>query len=84
MPDVKTPGPLDFSNAGECWDDWQRTFLRYRSASGLDEKSQQRQVDTLIYVMGEEAEKVFRQVVPRASTEDKDEGDTLFIRTLDG
>ena len=84
MPDIKTPSPLDFSNASEVWDDWKQRFMRYRSASGLIDRDQQRQIDTLIYVMGDEAEKVFRQVVPRETVGNEDANATLFIRTLDG
>ena len=58
--------------------------MRYRSARGLIDKDQQRQIDTLIYVMGPEAEKIVSQVTPRAVGTDEDEGGTLFIRTVDG
>ena len=59
---VRHPDPLDFTNAQESWSDWIKRFQRFRQASGLNEKSASRQVDTLIYVMGDEAEKVFAQL----------------------
>ena len=62
MSKLSTPGPLDFSNAQEQWNDWIKCYQRYRKASGLDEKAVKRQADTLIYIMGEEAEKVYAQL----------------------
>jgi hypothetical protein len=84
MPDIKAPGQLDFSSASEAWDEWRKRFLRYRSASGLIDKSQQRQIDTLIYVMGPDAEKIINQVTVRATTADEVGDETVFVRTLDG
>ena len=55
MPDIKAPNGLDFSKAQDSWSEWKRRFERYRSASGLSDKPQQRQVDTLVYIMGEKA-----------------------------
>ena len=49
---VTSPEPLSFSNSEE-WPTWIRRFERYRSVSGLDEKSAEKQVDTLIYSMGD-------------------------------
>lgn len=84
MPDIKTPDQLDFSSASSCWEDWRRRFMRYRSASGLVDRGQQRQIDTLIYVMGPEAEQIMTQVTVRPVVGDEDAAETLFIRTLDG
>lgn len=84
MSSIKPPGPLDFASASECWGDWRRRFERYRSASGLADQAQQRQVDSLIYIMGEEAEKIMVQITPRAAGADEEAADTLFIRTLEG
>ena len=83
MPDIKPPGGLDFSRAQESWDEWSRRFERYRSASGLSEKAAQRQVDTLFYIMGEEAEKIFSQLTVRAAAADEDADGTLYKRTLE-
>ena len=60
---AKIPPPSSFNfNEPEKWKDWKRRFGRYWSASKLNEESQERQVDMLIYVMGSEAENVFDQL----------------------
>ncbi len=51
------PGPFNFAKPDE-WPRWLRRFKQYRSAAGLDEEAETRQVDTLLYCMGEEAEEV--------------------------
>ena len=40
------------------WPKWKKRFQQYRSASGLDAESEPRQVDTLLYCLGEEADSV--------------------------
>jgi chromatin segregation and condensation protein Rec8/ScpA/Scc1 (kleisin family) len=84
MAKLTAPSPLDFSNAQEAWNDWSKRFQRYRLASGLDEKSAQKQVDTLIYIMGEEAEKVYTQLSITAPTneEAKANPNILYERTV--
>ena len=42
----------------EGWPSWIKRFERYRSASSLDVKEEERQVSSLIYSMGEEAEDI--------------------------
>ena len=55
---VTPPEPLrSFSNP-EDWPSWIRRFERYRSVSGLDEKTAEKQVDALIYSMGDKAEDI--------------------------
>lgn len=79
MASIKPPGPLDFVRSGECWPEWKRRFQRYRSASGMTEHNVNRQVDTLIYIMGEEAEYIHTKlIIPDA----RDGADTLYDRTL--
>ena len=51
------PGAFNFAKPDE-WPRWLRRFKQYRSAAGLDEEADTRQVDTLLYCMGEEAEEV--------------------------
>lgn len=65
---IKTPNAMDFSNSQESWPDWIKRFQRFRLASGLEEKSADRQVNTLVYTMGEEAEKVFSQLAIKQPT----------------
>ena len=87
---VAVPKEMDFS-APQTWPEWKRRFLRYRSASGLSERNAQRQVDMLLYCMGEEAESISAQLVVRPprvadvpnniAAEDAD--GTLFNRTVE-
>lgn len=51
------PGAFDFSKPDE-WPKWRKRFEQYRSASGLDAESESRQVDTLLYCLGDEADSV--------------------------
>ena len=44
----------------EEWSKWIRKFERFRDASDLDGKSEQNQVSSLIYAMGEEAEDILQ------------------------
>lgn len=81
---IRGPGELDFSNAQEAWPSWIQRFKRYRSASGLDEKAVQKQVDTMIYCMGDEAEKVYTQLTIAAPNETETTANpmVLFDRTV--
>ena len=54
---LQPPTPFSFVNSEE-WPKWKRRFEQYRHASGLVEKDEQRQVSTLLYCLGEEAEEV--------------------------
>ena len=80
---IQPPSRLDFSDAQRGWPEYKRRFERYRSASGLSDKSAQRQVDMLIYCMGEEAEEIANQITVRAPTADEDADGTLFKRTVE-
>ena len=51
------PGEFDFSKPDE-WPKWKRRFEQYRSASGLDAEPDARQIDTLLYCLGEGADSV--------------------------
>ena len=51
------PGEFDFPKPDE-WPKWIKRFEQYRSASGLDADSETRQIDTLLYCLGGEAESV--------------------------
>lgn len=54
---VSPPPKFDFSKPEE-WPKWIRRFERFRIASGLELQSDENQVITLIYTMGDEAEDV--------------------------
>ncbi|XP_067940192.1 uncharacterized protein [Watersipora subatra] len=92
MSSLKPPAELDFSSSQKAWPDWRKRFERYRSASGLCERSAQRQVDTLIFAMGEEAEAIADQIQIRppreadeaAGIEAENAEETLYLRTLEG
>ena len=54
----QVPPPEKFSFKPEDWIRWIRGFERFRKATGLDQKSGDNQVNTLVYSMGEEAEDI--------------------------
>ena len=56
---VVPPEAFNFSHPTE-WTKWIRRFERFRAASGLEEKGEEVQVNTLIYTMGEKADDIFQ------------------------
>ena len=54
---LQTPAPFTFNSPDE-WPKWKRCFEQYRVALGLDKEGDKRQVSTLLYCLGEEAEDV--------------------------
>ena len=54
---LQPPNPFDFKHP-DNWQKWKRRFEQYRHASGLASGSEQRQVSTLLYCLGEQAEDV--------------------------
>jgi len=66
---VAAPEPFNFSRPEE-WTKWSRRFERFRKASGLDQKDDEAQVNTLIYSMGDEADDILRSFTA-LSEEDK-------------
>ena len=54
---VSAPKPFTFSRPDE-WPKWIRRFERFRVASGLSEKDDKTQVNTLIYAMGDHADDI--------------------------
>lgn len=51
------PEPFDFTNPSE-WPRWIRRFERFRLASGLEEQSEEYQVNSLLYSMGDAADDI--------------------------
>ena len=49
------PASFDFTRPDE-WPRWKRRFQQFQSASGLSSESEERQISTLLYCMGETAE----------------------------
>lgn len=56
---VSAPEPFTFS-CPEEWPKWSRRFERFRIASGLVDKEESAQVNTLIYSVGDEADDILR------------------------
>ena len=54
--------PEKFTYKPEDWSKWIRRFERFRVASGLEEKSEESQVNTLIYSMGVEADDIVQSL----------------------
>ena len=56
---LKLPQPFDFKKPDE-WPRWSKRFEQFWVASGLSSESDTRQVCTLLYCLGTEAEDVLR------------------------
>ena len=54
---LQPPSPFNFKEPN-TWPKWKRRFEQFRLASGLDEASGEKQVGTLLYCMGEDAEEM--------------------------
>lgn len=54
---VPLPAKFNFGRPEE-WPKWIQRFERFRIASGLELQSEENQVNTLVYTMGEEAEDI--------------------------
>ena len=55
---VNPPEQFTFNKPDE-WSKWSRRFAWFRQASGLAEKDDVIQINTLIYSMGSEADEIF-------------------------
>ena len=51
------PNEFDYTNIND-WPRWKNRFERYRSVSGLKNKTESEQIDCLIYCMGDQAESI--------------------------
>ncbi|XP_056000230.1 uncharacterized protein K02A2.6-like [Ostrea edulis] len=56
------PESFNFGNPSE-WPEWKQRFLRFQEATKLGKEAEGVQISTLIYVMGKEAEHVFKSFV---------------------
>ena len=61
MAKVSPPDAFDFSTHA-AWPAWKQRFLRFRTISKLDTEDEDRQVSTLLYSMGPDAETVLEQL----------------------
>ena len=60
---LQPPQPFNFKNPDD-WPRWQRRFEQYRVASGLSEDQEKKQINTLLYCLGEESEAVLSSTNP--------------------
>ena len=58
---LRPPKAFNFSTP-ENWPTWKRRFERYRSSCQLDRESGARQISTLLYCLGEEADEVLASI----------------------
>ena len=54
---LSPPPPFPFDSP-DLWPKWKRRFKQYRVAAGLSKEPEERQVSTLLYCLGEEAEDI--------------------------
>ena len=66
--------PKKFSFRPEEWPEWSTEFRRFRTAGKLHLENGEIQRDTLIYCMGQEAEKIYRTL----TFDEEGESDTKF------
>ena len=59
---ISPPEPFDFKKPEE-WDKWIRRFGRFRLATGLQKESNEVQVNSLLYSMGDSADDVLTTFV---------------------
>ena len=62
---LEGPKQFDFSSPDDR-PKWIRRFERFREASGLSSKPDERQVNTLIYSMGDKADDILNCSIPYA------------------
>jgi len=68
MMNLTPPSIFSFKNTEE-WPKWKRRFEQYGQATSLDGEFEERQVNTLLYCLGEDAEDVLNTT--RIAAEDK-------------
>ena len=54
---IYLPMPFNFSDPDD-WPRWKKRFLQFRDASNLSTAAEPRQVSTLLYCLGEDADNV--------------------------
>ena len=71
---LSPPEPFNFRKPDE-WPRWHKRFDQFRVASGLSDKSAAKQVNTLLYCLGEEAEAILNST--NISTEERSDYNTV-------
>ena len=74
---LEPPSQFNFAKPDE-WPKWKRRFEQFRRASKLDGESKTRQVETLLYCMGEEAESVLLST--GCTAEEREKYDTVVSK----
>ena len=64
---LQPPGPFNFKNPDK-WPRWKRQFEQFRQPTGLSDEAGERQVSTLLYCLGEEAEDILLSTSITANT----------------
>ena len=72
---LRVPEAFSFNKPDE-WLKWHKRFEQFRVASGLSAEGQARQVSTLLYCMGEEAEDVLTST--SITTDEKKDYETVL------
>ena len=61
MATYQVPAPAHFNfRQPEEWSKWLRRFKRFIQASDLDKKTYEKQVNALVYAMGDEADDILK------------------------
>ncbi|GBN48552.1 hypothetical protein AVEN_233102-1 [Araneus ventricosus] len=77
---INPPENFTFSTPS-YWSKWKMRFERYRIASGLSTKTGNEQVNSLLYIMGEQAEDIFSSF--GLSETEQDDFDTVLKKFND-
>ena len=74
---LSPPAAFPFDTPDQ-WPKWKRRFEQYRVAAGLSKESQERQVNTLLYCLGEEAEDILAST--NISDDDRKQYDAVLSK----
>ena len=74
---LQPPDPFNFKTPDD-WSRWQKRFEQFRVAFGLKGDPAEKQVSTLLYCLGEEAENVLAST--NITDEEKNDYDTVMLK----
>ena len=72
---LQPPDPFNFKTPDD-WPRWRRRFEHFRVASGLAEEDAKKQISTLLYCLGEEADSVLTST--NATEDDRKDYDAIL------
>jgi len=78
---LQPPEQFNFKNPDD-WPRWKRRFQQFRVASGLASDDEAKQISTLLYCLGEQAEAVLGST--DITEEERKVYDTIVVAKLDG